>query len=198
VRQRRRLRDALRCAGPALGAGRALVRGSWYRLWSRIRGRRFSAGRNFRVFGRLVLRGPGEVSIGDNVVLKGRVTPWTYAPCARIQIGDNCRLDGVRFGCAESISIGPNCLLAESRIMDTDFHSVREDRRTNPEAPVRTAAVVVEENVWVGAEAALLPGAWIGRNSVVGFGSVCVRRFPENVVLFGNPARVVSKVEKPG
>jgi acetyltransferase-like isoleucine patch superfamily enzyme len=160
-----------------------------------VRGYRFSAGKNFRVFGRLVLHGPGEVVIGDNVVLYGRVTPWTHSPNARIQIGDNCVLDGVRFGCAQSITIGRNCILAESRIMDTDFHSTRADRRTNRQAPVRILPVVVEDNVWVSAEAGLLPGAWIGRNSVVGFGAVCVRRFPESVILFGNPASVVAPVE---
>jgi len=43
-------------------------------------------------------------------------------------------------------------------------------------------------------EVGLLPGAWIGRNSAVGYGSVCVRRYPENSILFGNPAKVVAPV----
>jgi len=132
--------------------------------------------------------------MGDNVVLYGRVTPWTHSPDAWIQIGDNSVLDGVRFGCAQSITIGRDCLLAECQIMDTDFHSTQADRRTNGEAPVRTAPVVIEDNVWIAGSAGLLPGTWIGRNSVVGFGSVCVRRYPPNVILFGNPAKVVAPV----
>jgi acetyltransferase-like isoleucine patch superfamily enzyme len=138
------------------------------------------------------------VVIGDNVVLKGRVTPWTHHPDAQITIGSNSRLDGVRFGCAEAITIGPSCRLAESHILDTDFHSTRADRNTNNDAPVRTLPVVLEENVWVGSGAGLLPGTRIGRNSVVGFGAVCVRSYPENAVIFGNPAKVVAQVETPG
>jgi acetyltransferase-like isoleucine patch superfamily enzyme len=187
-----RLREALRRPGPAFAAARALVKGAWYRRWCRLRGYRFSVGRNFRVYGRLILQGPGVVALGDDVVLYGRVTPWTYSRQARIQIGHNTSLDGVRFGCADSITIGRDCILAECQILDTDFHSTRADRRTNPEAPVRTVPVVIEDNVWISANVGLMPGAWIGRNSVVGWGSVCVRRFPANVVIFGNPARVVS------
>jgi acetyltransferase-like isoleucine patch superfamily enzyme len=168
--------------------------GQWYRIWGRLRGIRFSAGRNFRVHGRLVLKGPGKVTFGDNVTLFGRVTPWTHAPEAEIRVGDNCRLDSVRFGCAKSITIGRDCLLAECHILDTDFHSTRADRRTNENAPVRIIPVVVEDNVWISAQCGLLPGTRIGRNSVVGFGSVCVRRYPENVILFGNPAKVVAPV----
>jgi acetyltransferase-like isoleucine patch superfamily enzyme len=77
--------------------------------------------------------------------------------------------------------------------MDTDFHSVRIDRH-DPTAPVRVAAIVLEDNVWVGAQAGILPGTRIGANSVVGFGAVCAGVFPENVVIAGNPAKVVKRL----
>jgi acetyltransferase-like isoleucine patch superfamily enzyme len=128
-------------------------------------------------------------------MVKGRVTPWTHHPDAHISIGSNTRLDGVRFGCAVSISIGNGCWLAESHILDTDFHSTRADRRSNADAPVRTLPVVIEDNVWIGFGAGILPGTRIGRNSVVGFGAVCVRNYPDDAILFGNPAKVVASVE---
>lgn len=195
VRSSGGLRRVISDPAAAFSLATALLRGHWYRVWFRVRGRRFTAGRNLRVFGRIVLRGPGRLTIGDNVVLLGRVTPWTHHPDARITIGSNSRLDGVRFGCAESITIGPSCRLAESHILDTDFHSTRADRNTNPDAPVRTLPVVLEENVWVSGGAGLLPGTRIGRNSVVGFGAVCVRAYPENAIIFGNPAKVIAPVE---
>lgn len=172
----------------------ALSKGWWYKIWFRVRGLRFTAGRNFRVFGTLILSGPGEVILGDNVSLMGRVTPWTHSREAKIVIGGGTKMDGVRLGCAQSISIGRDCIIAECRITDTDFHSTHVDRRTNPAAPVRTAPVIIEDNVWISVEVGLLPGAWIGRNSAVGYGSVCVRRYPENSILFGNPAKVVAPV----
>jgi acetyltransferase-like isoleucine patch superfamily enzyme len=189
---------ALRRPGDAVRVALALLKGSWYKTWYPLRGRRFRAGRNFRVHGSLRIRGPGQVLIGNNVRLLGRVTPWTYAREARIAVGDDTWMDGVRMGCAQAITIGRECIIADARIFDTDFHSTHVDRRRNAEAPIRIAPVVIEDNVWVGAEVGLLPGTWIGRNSVVGYGSVCVRRYPENTILFGNPAKVVAPVPGTG
>ncbi len=189
-----RLGRVVREPGHALEVTLALARGAWYKAWYRLRGLRFRAGRNFRVFGRLVLSGPGEVLFGDDVCLMGRVTPWTHSPEARIVVGDRTMMDGVRLGCAQEIRIGADCIIAECRITDTDFHSTHVNRRTDPDAPIRTAPVIVEDNVWISLEVGLLPGSWIGRNSAVGYGSVCVRRYPENSILFGNPAKVVSPV----
>jgi len=172
----------------------ALARGWYYKGWFRLLGKRFTAGRDFRVFGRIDLRGPGEVSIGDHAVIYGKITPWTHSEEARIRVGNRAVLNGVRFGCAKSITIGDKCRLATCQILDTDFHSTRADREDNPAAPVRVSPVIIEDNVWVAADSALLPGTVIGRNSVVGFGSVCVQRYPENAILFGNPAKKVAPV----
>ncbi len=70
---------ALAEPGRALAVARALLKGHWYRVFYRLRGVRFRAGRNLRVFGRLSIRGPGEVVFGDNVVLLDTATPWTYS-----------------------------------------------------------------------------------------------------------------------
>jgi acetyltransferase-like isoleucine patch superfamily enzyme len=168
----------------------ALFRGWLYKLWFRMLGYRFTAGPRFRVYGRLRLNGPGEVIFGSDVIVFDDVTPWTHAPGARIVIGDNVILGGTRFGCVQEITVGNNCILADARIMDTDFHSIRADRRSR-EAPVRVAPVRIEENVWVGAAAAILPDTTIGTNSVVGFGAVCMGRYPADKVIIGNPARAV-------
>ena len=64
---------ALREPGRAVTYGLALAKGYWYRVILRILGRRFRAGTRFRVFGRLSVRGLGEVVFGDNVATWGRV-----------------------------------------------------------------------------------------------------------------------------
>jgi maltose O-acetyltransferase len=48
--------------------------------------------------------------------------------------------------------------------------------------------------VWIGAHAGILPGTRIGKNSVVGFGAVCSGEFPANVIIAGNPARVLRAI----
>jgi maltose O-acetyltransferase len=54
---------------------------------------------------------------------------------------------------------------------------------------------VIEENVWIGGGAILLPGVTIGRNAVVGAGAVVSRNVPANTVVAGNPARVIREIE---
>lgn len=169
---------------------RALFRGRLYLWWYRMRGVRLQAGPNFRVFGKLSVRGPGRVIFGRDVKILGTVTPWTYSRDAVIEIGPGCRVHGTRFGCQQRIQVGAYTILADARIMDTNFHSVHANRH-DPLAPVKVAPVVIGENVWIAANTGILPGTVIGKNSVVGFGAVCSGEFPENVIIAGNPARVV-------
>ena len=56
--------------------------------------------------------------------------------------------------------------------------------------------IVIEENVWIGGGAILLPGVRIGRNAVVGAGAVVSRSVPANTVVAGNPARVIREIEQ--
>jgi acetyltransferase-like isoleucine patch superfamily enzyme len=172
----------------------SLARGHCYRAWSRITRKRFRAGRNLRIYGRLEIRGPGEVVFGDNVAIIEHACFFTYSPDALLTIGNDVLVGTTRFGCARRIHVGNMCQLAEAYIMDTDFHSIHIDRRTNPDAPIRVAPVHIGDNVWVGHYAGVLAGARIGNNSVVSFGSVCSREYPNDSVLVGNPARVAGKV----
>lgn len=191
-----KLQKALKDPGAAVEVAAALMRGHFYRLWFPLRGRRFSAGRNFKVFGRLDVQGPGRVVIGDNVTVNMRVTPFTHDRDAVISVGNHCFLNGTRFGCRISITIGDDCILAEARIMDTNYHSTRADR-WNPEAPVTTRPVRIERNVWIAADVAVLPGTTVGENSVIGIGSICAGSFPKDSLIAGNPARVVRSIEHP-
>jgi acetyltransferase-like isoleucine patch superfamily enzyme len=59
---------------------------------------------------------------------------------------------------------------------------------------VRVAPVFIGENVWVAAGAVLLPGTSIGENSVVSAAAVCMRSFPANKVILGNPAKVAMPI----
>ncbi|MFN8652029.1 MAG: acyltransferase [Gemmatimonadales bacterium] len=184
-----RIGQVLASPGHALSVGMALARGHWTRLWCRVRGVRFTAGKGLRVFGKLSIRGPGQVIFGDNVGVWETVTPWTYDRDAVITVGDNVMLGGTKFGCKKEITIGKDTIIATASLTDTDFHSIKADRR-QPGAAVRVAPIVIAENVWIGQFAGILPGTRIGQNSVVSFGAICMREYPANVVIVGNPAKV--------
>ena len=56
---------------------------------------------------------------------------------------------------------------------------------------IRTAAVTIEDDVWLGTNAIVLPGVRIGRASIVGAGAVVVRDVPPHSIVAGVPARIV-------
>jgi len=176
-----------------LGALKAVSRLVRLRIGLRHGGRvRF--GRSVIANHRLDVRGKGSVTIGDDANLYafvGRTRLYTRSPAARIVIGRNVRLNGTTIQAAELIEIGDDCILGDANVMDTDMHPIDADRRHNPAARIRTAPIVMERNVWVGGQAAVLQGVRIGENSVVGFRAVVTSDVPPNVVVAGNPARVV-------
>jgi acetyltransferase-like isoleucine patch superfamily enzyme len=166
----------------------------WYRM---RRGSRVRFGRGV-VAGRLDIRGPGLVEVEDGANLYsfvGWTRLYTRAAGARIHIGPNVRLNGTTVQAAASVEIGEDSILGDANIMDTDMHALAPDRRHDPDAPVRVEPVVIEPNVWIGGQAAVLPGVRIGRNTVVGFRAVVTSDVPADVVVAGNPARVVRQVE---
>ena len=92
-------------------------------------------------------------------------------------------LDVAAITIGDDVQIGPNVQLL------TPTHPVEpEPRRDKLEA---AKPIVIGNNVWIGGGAMVLPGVTIGENSVIGAGAVVTRDVPANVVVVGNPARVV-------
>ena len=191
------LNRAIREPGRALRYAWSRLRGRLARLLSIFR-RRVTIGKNFRLLGRLRIRGPGRVVIGDNVYVDGTlpVSLPTYSSEAQIRIGAGSYLNGTRMGCAERIAVWENCILADCRITDTHFHSLYPGRRSDPSL-VGVRAVEIGDDCWVAADAFILPGTRIRRGSTVAAGAVVMGRFPEKVVIAGNPARVIMGVGEP-
>ena len=180
----------------ALLTGSRLVLGC-YRV---VRGGRLRVGRSVLANHRLILKGPGLIDVRDGANLFafgiGRRTRLVArTPHAVIIVGENARLNGCELHADTRIEIGPDCILGQAVILDTDMHSLARDRRRNRNAPVRTAPVVLEPNVWIGRGAAILPGVTIGEGSVVAYGSVVTADVPAGVIVAGNPARVVRSLD---
>ena len=169
----------------------------WLRLKLSFLGVRIEWGKNVRITGSFSVKGEGLVIIGDNVRIYGTghpVTPFTHSKDAIIRIGKNCFLNGTRFGCANSIEIGDDCILADTRIMDTDFHPVDPVSRLN-NGPCKVGKVVLGNNVWVGAGSFILRDTHIGSGSVIGAGAVVSGQYTDNELIIGNPAKVVKSLK---
>ena len=92
-------------------------------------------------------------------------------------------LDVARITIGDDVQIGPNVQLL------TPTHPLEPGpRRDKLEA---AAPIVIEDNVWIGGGAIILPGVTVGENSVVGAGAVVTRDVPPNTVVAGNPAKTL-------
>ena len=86
----------------------------------------------------------------------------------------------------DSVMFGPNVTLA------TAGHPVDPELRRK--AAQFNLPIRIGNNVWIGANAVVLPGITIGDNSVIGAGSVVTRDVPPDVVAVGNPCRVLRPI----
>lgn len=115
----------------------------------------------------------------------------------RVIINMNCT-----FVDNNEIRIGNDVLIASDVKIYTATHDTDPAQRVTPDwrpglSLCRTYArpVTIEDNVWIGGGAILLPGVTIGKGSVVGAGSVVTRDVPPMCVAVGNPCRVIRKME---
>ena len=141
-----------------------------------------------------------NISLGKNVVFacgNGSRTTITSVKLGghtgRIDIGDNVLvMHGVRLSSATHISIAEDCMLANfCYLTDSDWHDIHD--RTMLVG--KTAPIVLEKGVWIGDSVIITKGVRIGQNSVVAAGSVVTKNVPPNVVVAGNPARIVKTLD---
>lgn len=109
-----------------------------------------------------------DVVVGNRVTVKSGVQLW----------------DGITL--EDDVFVGPNV---------TFTNDVFPRSRVYPEEFAKT---LVRKGASIGANATILPGVVIGENSMVGAGAVVTRSVPDNVLVFGNPARVVRELDVAG
>ena len=114
-------------------------------------------------------------------------------------IGPNCT-----FIDNEKIIIGNSIMFAPNVQIYTAYHPVLPEERyileRDADDPIyyRTCAdpVEIKDGAWIGGGAIILPGVTIGKNSIIGAGSVVNRSIPDNCVAVGNPCRVIKTFDE--
>jgi len=111
----------------------------------------------------------------------------------RIELGDCVLMSpGSRLSASDEIVIGNGVMMANGTfVTDSDWHTIY-DRTERDE---RVTPVHIGDNVWLGDHSTVLKGVTIGENSVVAANSVVTRDVPANVVVAGNPAKVVKELD---
>lgn len=188
----------------------ALVRMRFYPMLNRALLKKKGAvlGRNVQIPGKLnlVTSGNNDIGIGDNFYFSSgdAVNPISsnlqgaiyLENGASLKIGNNVGMSSTRLWIHESARIGNNvkiggCVL----ITDTDAHPMDYKVRRTSNEGTKSAPIVIEDDVWVGAHSIILKGVTIGARSIIGAGSVVTKSIPADCVAAGNPCRVIKDLK---
>ena len=161
-------------------------------LTARWRLRKVSkVGRRARVIGRPVVDA-SDLEIGDDFKIWSAHRTTLVSGWGRLRIGDRVFINvGTTVLSVVEIVIGDDVAMAnEVYVMDSNSHGV--EGRPAVEAPVRIGA-----GTWLGARSMVMPGVTIGKRVLVAAGAVVTRDVPDDVLVAGNPARVVRSLSYP-
>ena len=132
----------------------------------------------FKKFGKSWIEPPFNVCFGKNIT-----------------IGDGCYFNfNSTFVDDYKITIGNHVLFGPNVTVVTTGHPIHPELRDNG-AAMYCAPVEIKDGAWLCSNVVVLPGVTIGKNSVIGAGSVVTKDIPDNVVAMGVPCRVVREID---
>lgn len=130
-------------------------------------------------------------SLGQNSVVE------SYS-CINNAVGDVIIGDHTRIGIHNTIigpvTIGGHVNLAQGITVTALNHNFSDTTRRIDEQGISTNPVTIEDDVWIGANAVILPGVTIGQHAVVAAGAVVTADVPANTIVGGVPARIIKKI----
>lgn len=112
-----------------------------------------------------------NIKIGKNVFINSNCY---FMDCGEITIGDH-------------VFIGPSCGLY------TAIHPMEFKMRN--QGLEKALPITIGNNVWLGGNVVILPGVSIGDGCVIGAGSVVTKDIDANSLAYGNPCKVIKKIE---
>jgi maltose O-acetyltransferase len=141
-----------------------------------------------------------------------RLRLWFYRKAMRFNIGRNASIFmNCTFYCAEGLTLGENCVINARSILDSrggltignkvgiSQHVIiltADHDFNSPFGEGRERRVVINDYVWIGTRAMVLPGVTIGRGAVIAAGAVVTRDVSDFSIVAGIPARVIGERSK--
>lgn len=110
-----------------------------------------------------------------------------------VMIGDHTRV-GLHNTIIGPVIIGNHVNLAQGITVTALNHIFEDSDKRIDEQGVSTSAVIIEDDIWVGANAVILPGVTIGHHSVVAAGAVVTKDVPPHSLVAGIPARIIKQI----
>ena len=118
--------------------------------------------------------------------------------CINNAVGDVVIGDYTRIGIHNTI-IGPVCIgnhvnLAQGITVSALNHNFEDNTKRIDEQGITTKPVMIGNDVWIGANAVILPGVTIGKHCVVAAGAVVTKDVPDNSLVAGVPAKLIKQI----
>jgi acetyltransferase-like isoleucine patch superfamily enzyme len=150
---------------------------------------------------------PDLIAIGKDSVVRGELL--IFAHSGKISIGESCYVgEGTRIWSSASIDIGNHVFISHNvNIHDTNSHSIDAYLRSQHIAKImstghpkenifdiKASSVVIKDDVWIGFNSTILKGVTIGERSVIAACSVVTKDVPSNVIVAGNPAKIIKTI----
>lgn len=129
----------------------------------------------------------------------GRKSVIESFSCINNAVGDVIIGDYTRVGLHNTIigpvRIGNNVNLAQGITVTALNHNFDDTTKRIDQQGVTTKAVTINDDVWIGANAVVLPGVTIGTHSVVAAGAVVSKDVPPYTIVAGVPAKVIKQLQ---
>ena len=139
---------------------------------------------------------PHQLSLGKKCIVEQYVyfkfdDIWKPGPSIiirdRVFIGSYCE-----FNITKRIEINNDCLIASNcKFIDHD-HGISKDVRINIQQCVEEE-IIIEEDVWIGANAVVLKGVKIGKGAIIGAGTVLTKSVPAYEIWAGVPGKKIGE-----
>lgn len=139
-------------------------------------------GRNVRIEGRVSFG--HRISFDDNVEVRNLTNTESFVG-NNVSINRNTVIRGC-FRIGNDVAIAPNCT-----IIGANHIFQRTDIPIRQQGVGTRGGVVIENDVWIGANSVILDGVTIGEGSVIGAGSVVTKSIPPYCIAVGNPCQVI-------
>lgn len=108
-------------------------------------------------------------------------------------IGDHTRV-GLHNTIIGPVRIGNHVNLAQGITVTALNHNFQDSGRKIDEQGITTVPVSIEDDIWIGANAVILPGITIGQHSVVAAGAVVTKNVPPHSLVAGVPAKIIRQI----
>ncbi len=139
--------------------------------------------------GRPQITNKGKIIIGSYNSIWSIIsnTRFSAHPGGYLEIGNNNYINGAFISASKKVILGNNIKIGpQTMIMDSDFHDVSDHNEEGA-----SDAIIIEDDVWLGARCTILKGVRIGKGAVVGIGAVVTKDVPANAIVGGIPAKII-------